>query len=68
MSIGRFPERYPSVETMARSCNSSLTEGMRLLLDSVIKRPTARGGDPVIHLQTAFGGGKTHTMFLSIEV
>jgi len=39
-----------------------ITEGMRLLLDSVIKRITGTGGDPVIQLQTAFGGGKTHTM------
>ncbi|MBD5801779.1 hypothetical protein AZOA_12030 [Azoarcus sp. Aa7] len=39
-----------------------ITEGMRLLLDSVVKRLTNRGGDPVIQLQTAFGGGKTHTM------
>ncbi|SAL19074.1 hypothetical protein AWB73_01129 [Caballeronia turbans] len=39
-----------------------VTEGMRLLLDSVVKRLTRNGGDPVIQLQTAFGGGKTHTM------
>ncbi len=39
-----------------------ITEGMRLLLDSVVHRLTGRGGDPVIQLQTAFGGGKTHTM------
>ncbi len=39
-----------------------ITEGMRLLLDSVVKRLAKRGGDPVIQLQTAFGGGKTHTM------
>lgn len=39
-----------------------ITEGMRLLLDSVIKRLAGKGGDPVIQLQTAFGGGKTHTM------
>jgi hypothetical protein len=39
-----------------------ITEGMKLLLDSVVKRITGRGGDPVIQLQTAFGGGKTHTM------
>lgn len=39
-----------------------ITEGMRLLLDSVLKRITGQGGDPVIQLQTAFGGGKTHTM------
>ncbi|MDP2654354.1 MAG: DUF499 domain-containing protein [Candidatus Omnitrophota bacterium] len=39
-----------------------ITEGMRLLLDSVVKRLSGRGGDPVIQLQTAFGGGKTHTI------
>lgn len=35
---------------------------MRLLLTSVAKRLNGKGGDPVIQLQTAFGGGKTHTM------
>ena len=39
-----------------------ITEGMRLLLISVAQRLTGQGGDPVIQLQTAFGGGKTHTM------
>lgn len=39
-----------------------ITEGMRLLLGSVVQRLTGQGGDPVIQLQTAFGGGKTHTM------
>lgn len=39
-----------------------ITEGMRLLLESVVKRLAGKGGDPVIQLQTAFGGGKTHTM------
>jgi len=39
-----------------------ITEGMRLLLDSVVRRLSGNGGDPVIQLQTAFGGGKTHTM------
>ena len=39
-----------------------ITEGMRLLLISVAKRLNGKGGDPVIQLQTAFGGGKTHTM------
>ncbi|SKA70033.1 ATP-binding protein [Desulfobaculum bizertense] len=39
-----------------------ITEGMRLLLDSVVKRISGKGGDPVIQLQTAFGGGKTHTL------
>ncbi len=39
-----------------------ITEGMRLLLTSVGRRLNGQGGDPVIQLQTAFGGGKTHTM------
>jgi predicted AAA+ superfamily ATPase len=39
-----------------------ITEGMRLLLDSVVKRLAGMGGDPVVQLQTAFGGGKTHTL------
>lgn len=39
-----------------------ITEGMRLLLQSVAERLSGRGGDPVIQLQTAFGGGKTHTL------
>ncbi|MDD2231048.1 MAG: DUF499 domain-containing protein, partial [Candidatus Cloacimonetes bacterium] len=39
-----------------------ITEGMSLLFDSVIQRLSSKGGDPVIQLQTAFGGGKTHTM------
>lgn len=39
-----------------------ITEGMKLLLDSVVRRISGKGGDPVIQLQTAFGGGKTHTL------
>ncbi|WP_324357727.1 DUF499 domain-containing protein [Dokdonella sp.] len=39
-----------------------ITEGMGALLTSVAKRLAGKGGDPVIQLQTAFGGGKTHTM------
>ncbi|BBI71108.2 hypothetical protein HAALTHF_10150n [Vreelandella aquamarina] len=32
------------------------------MLISVAQRLAGHGGDPVIQLQTAFGGGKTHTM------
>jgi predicted AAA+ superfamily ATPase len=39
-----------------------ITEGMRLLLIQVAQRLNGTGGEPVIQLQTAFGGGKTHTM------
>lgn len=38
-----------------------LTEGLRLLLVNALKRLTGGGGDPVVELQTSFGGGKTHS-------
>ncbi len=39
-----------------------LTEGLLALLVTGVKRLTAQGGDPVVQLQTTFGGGKTHSM------
>jgi hypothetical protein len=39
-----------------------LTEGIKGVLISALERLSERGGDPVIGLQTAFGGGKTHTL------
>ena len=39
-----------------------LTEGLRRILITSLQRMSGTGGDPVIGLQTAFGGGKTHTM------
>jgi predicted AAA+ superfamily ATPase len=39
-----------------------LTEGLLSMLVTGIRRLTAQGGEPVVQLQTAFGGGKTHSM------
>ena len=39
-----------------------ITEGMARLLTQVAQRLNGKGGEPVIQLQTAFGGGKTHTL------
>lgn len=40
-----------------------LTEGLKSLLSGALKRLSGSGGgDPVIQLQTNFGGGKTHSM------
>ncbi len=39
-----------------------ITEGMGRLLSQVAQRLNGKGGEPIIQLQTAFGGGKTHTM------
>jgi len=39
-----------------------LTQGLRDLLSGALLRLSGQGGDPVIELQTDFGGGKTHSM------
>ena len=39
-----------------------LTEGLKQLLTGALLRLSGIGGDPVIELQTNFGGGKTHAM------
>ena len=39
-----------------------LTESLHRLLVDAIQRLTGEGGNPVVQLQTNFGGGKTHTM------
>ena len=39
-----------------------LTEGLKRVLLAALQRLSGQGGDPVIGLQTAFGGGKTHTL------
>jgi predicted AAA+ superfamily ATPase len=45
-----------------------ITEGMRLLLIQVAQRLNGKGGEPVIQLQTGFGGGKTHTMLAVLHL
>lgn len=54
-----MPEYQDAVAFFQRTF---ITEGMRLLLIQVARRLNGEGGEPVIQLQTAFGGGKTHTM------
>ncbi len=39
-----------------------LTESLKRLLISGMQRLSGAGGDPVVQLQTNFGGGKTHSM------
>ena len=38
------------------------TRGLKTLLTVVEKRLRGQGGDPVIQMQTPFGGGKTHSL------
>jgi len=39
-----------------------LTESLKRLLVGGVERISGKGGDPVVQLQTNFGGGKTHSM------
>ena len=39
-----------------------ITQGLRDLLAGAARRLSSQGGDPVIELQTNFGGGKTHSL------
>ena len=39
-----------------------LTESLKSLLGGAMQRLSGQGGDPVVELQTNFGGGKTHSM------
>lgn len=39
-----------------------LTASLREMLVGAVRRLTVGGGDPVVQLQTNFGGGKTHSM------
>ncbi len=39
-----------------------LTESLKGMLVGAVQRLNGKGGDPVVQLQTNFGGGKTHSM------
>src|SRR5690606_29675316 len=57
---GRADPEYGDPKEFFR--RTYLTEGLLDLLVTGIKRLTGQGGDPVVQLQTSFGGGKTHSM------
>lgn len=56
----RGADEYRDVETFFKK--TYLTEGLKNLLAVVEKRLRGAGGDPVIQIQTPFGGGKTHAL------
>lgn len=66
VASGKAPAEYQDAEMFF--ARTYITEGMRLLLTSVVQRLAGLGGDPVIQLQTAFGGGKTHTMLTVLHL
>jgi len=57
---GRATSEYGDAKSFYE--RTFITEGMGKLLTQVAQRLNGMGGEPVIQLQTSFGGGKTHTM------
>ena len=57
---GRGVEEYRNSDLFFQKTYQ--TEGLKTLLDVVGKRLSGKGGDPVLQIQTPFGGGKTHTL------
>jgi predicted AAA+ superfamily ATPase len=57
---GEADDEYGNPEEFFR--RTFLTEGLRELLLNAAKRLGGRGGDPIVQLQTNFGGGKTHSL------
>src|SRR5450759_2592673 len=53
------PEYGDPVEFFRRTF---ITDGLKELILNAVRRWEMKGGDPVVELQTNFGGGKTHSM------
>ena len=58
--IGEGSDEYKKPAEFFR--RTYLTESLKQLLIGGIQRISGQGGDPVVQLQTNFGGGKTHSM------
>ena len=58
--IGEGTDEYRNPAEFFR--RTYLTESLKGLLSGAMQRLSGQGGDPVVELQTNFGGGKTHSM------
>jgi len=58
--LGEGSDEYRKPEEFFR--RTFLTESLQQLLTGAVRRLSGTGGDPVVQLQTNFGGGKTHSM------
>lgn len=58
--IGDAPEEYRDPRLFFGK--TYLTQGLKSLVRNVVMRLTTGQGDPIIQLQTPFGGGKTHAL------
>ncbi len=58
--LGQGSDEYRKPQEFFR--RTYLTESLKRLLVGGVQRISGKGGDPVVQLQTNFGGGKTHSM------
>jgi len=58
--LGEGSDEYKKPQEFYR--RTYLTESLKRLLVGGVQRIAGNGGDPVVQLQTNFGGGKTHSM------
>ena len=58
--LGEGADEYRDAAEFFR--RTYLTDSLKQLLGGAMRRLVGRGGDPVVQLQTNFGGGKTHSM------
>jgi predicted AAA+ superfamily ATPase len=58
--MGEGSDEYKKPQEFFR--RTYLTESLKRLLVGGVQRVLGKGGDPVVQLQTNFGGGKTHSM------
>ena len=58
--LGEAASEYQDPTELFR--RTFITEGLQKLLSNGVRRIGGKGGDPVVELQTNFGGGKTHSM------
>ena len=56
----RGPDEYKDADTFF--FKTYLTEGLNNLLSVIQRRLSGKGGDPILQIQTPFGGGKTHAL------
>jgi len=58
--LGEGTDEYKKPSEFFR--RTYLTESLKQMLIGAVRRISGQGGDPVVQLQTNFGGGKTHSM------
>jgi predicted AAA+ superfamily ATPase len=58
--LGEGTDEYKNPAEFFR--RTYLTESLKSMLVGAVRRLGGKGGDPVVQLQTNFGGGKTHSM------